>query len=132
METLVGHVVKNATVNTTKSDKKVVSFSIAVNDNYRAKGDSETKKIVRYFNCAYWISTAIAEHLTKGTLVELNGCINLNTWENMEGKTMASLSMHVNNIKLHNKSAGTKETDAKENNTAATTTADETGEDLPF
>lgn len=48
-------------------------------------GNSKTKKVIKYFNCAYWISTAIAEHLTKGILAELNGRINLNTWENMEG-----------------------------------------------
>ncbi len=133
METLVGHVVKNAEVRTTKNDKQVVNFSIAVNDSYKSKNDSEAKKVVRYFNCTYWINTTIAEYLTKGTLVELNGRINLNTWENMEGKPMASLSMHVNNIKLHSKGAAIKEADAKENNTAATTTAaNETGDDLPF
>lgn len=106
METLVGRLTKNAEVKTTKSDKQVVNFSIAVNDNYKAKNDSETKKVVRYFNCAYWINTTIAKHLTKGTLVELNGRIHLDTWENMDGKTMASLSMHVSNIKLHGKAKG--------------------------
>ena len=106
METLVGRLTKNAEARTTKNNKQVVNFSIAVNDNYKSKGDSETRKAVRYFNCAYWINTGIAGYLTKGTLVELNGRINLDSWENMEGKTMASLSMHVSNIKLHGKTKG--------------------------
>jgi single-strand DNA-binding protein len=106
METLVGRLTKNAEVRTTNNDKQVVNFSIAVNDNYKTKGDSETRKAVRYFNCTYWINTGIAEYLTKGTLVELNGRINLNSWKNMEGKTIASLSMHVSNIKLHGKTTG--------------------------
>ena len=127
METLVGRVVKNAEVRTTKNDKQVVNFSIAVNDSYKAKNNSEAKKVVRYFNCAYWINTTIAEHLTKGTLVELNGRINLDSWENMEGKTMASLSMHVNNIKLHGKGASKKE-EAQ----ATTTDTAAAGDDLPF
>ncbi len=130
METLVGRVVKNAEIRTTKNDKQVVNFSIAVNDSYKAKNDSEAKKVVRYFNCAYWINTTIAEHLIKGTLVELNGRINLDTWENMECKTIAALAMHVNNIKLHGKSTGKKEADTNESNTA--TAAGETGDDLPF
>ncbi len=128
METLVGRVVRNADVKTTKSDKQVVNFSIAVNDDYKTKG-GEAKKVVRYFNCAYWIGAGIAKHLTKGTLVELNGRIGLNTYENMEGKTVASLTMHVSNIKLHGKGA------AKNEATAQPTTAAlpaETNDDLPF
>ena len=130
---IAGRITNNATVHELKDGRQVVNFSIAVNDSYKSKNDSEAKKVVRYFNCAYWISTAIAEHLTKGTLVELNGRINLNIWKNMEGKTMASLSMHVNNIKLHSEGAAIKEADAKENNTAVTAAAaNETGDDLPF
>ena len=130
METLVGRLTKNAEVRTTKNDKQVVNFSIAVNDSYKSKNDSEAKKVVRYFNCAYWINTTIAEHLTKGTLVELSGRINLDTWENMEGKTMASLSMYVNNIKLHGKGAAKKQADANESNIA--TVVDDANSDLPF
>jgi single-strand DNA-binding protein len=55
METLVGRITKDAAVKTTKTDKQVVNFSIAVNDNYRPKG-GDSKKIVRYFNCAYWLT----------------------------------------------------------------------------
>lgn len=129
METLVGRITKNATVATTKSDKQVVNFSIAVNDNYKPKGSSEVKKIVRYLNCAYWLSAAIAKHLTKGTLVELNGRIHLNTYTNMEGKTVASLAMHVNNIKLHGspKGQGNKAAAAAQPAAAA-----EPVDDLPF
>ncbi len=131
METLVGRITKDAQVATIKSDKQVVNFSIAVNDNYKAK-DGEAKKVTRFFNCAYWISAAIAKHLVKGTLVELNGRIGLNTWENMEGKTIASLTMHVSNIKLHGKGAGKNEGGAAAANTTTATTANETNDDLPF
>ena len=130
METLVGRLTKNAEVRTTKNNKQVVNFSIAVNDNYKSKGDSETRKAVRYFNCAYWINTGIAGYLTKGTLVELNGRINLDTWENMEGKTIAALAMHVNNIKLHGKGADKKQTDTNKSNTSTAT--NDTNDDLPF
>lgn len=132
METLVGRITKDATVATTKSNKQVVNFSIAVNDYYRPKGSSETQKITRYFNCAYWISTKIAESLAKGALVELNGRIGLNTWENMEGKTTASLTMQVSNIKLHGKGAGKNEGGAGAASATTATTASEANDDLPF
>ena len=128
METLVGRVVKNAAVNTTKTDKQVVNFSIAVNDNYKPKGGTEVKK-VRFFNCAYWVATGIAQHLTKGALVELNGRIEVNQYVNMEGKTIASLAMHVNNIKLHGKGAGKNTTAAQP---AAAPVDTENTDDLPF
>lgn len=128
METLVGRVTRNAEVKTTKNDKQVVNFSIAVNDNYKSKG-GEAKEVVRYFNCAYWVATGIAKHLTRGTLVELNGRIGLNTYENMEGKTIASLTMHVNNIKLHGKGKGKSEA-AEQPATAALPA--EASDDLPF
>ncbi len=124
METLVGRVTKNAQVKTTKSEKKVVNFSIAVNDHYKPK-DGEAKKIVRYFNCAYWMGTGVADLLTKGALVELNGRIGADSFMGSEGNPITSLTMHVTNIKLHG-SAGTK------TGKASAATPAEPADDLPF
>lgn len=74
METTTGRVVANATVRTTKSDKEVTGFTIAINDSYRPK-DGERVTIPRYFECSYWRNAGLAEYLTKGTLVELHGRI---------------------------------------------------------
>ncbi len=131
MEILVGRVTKDAQVKTTKSGKEVVNFSIAVNDNYRPKGSSETKQVVRYFNCAYWLAAGIARHLTKGSLVEVNGRIDLNTYTNMEGKTIASLAMHVSNIKLHGSSKNGGRATAQVQAVAAVEHT-EPVDDLPF
>ena len=35
MNTIVGRITKNAEINTLKNDKKVVNFSIAINDSYK-------------------------------------------------------------------------------------------------
>ena len=106
-----------------------MNFSIAINENYKLKDSTEVKKVTTYFNCSYWISNHIAKVLTKGILVELNGRISVNTYVNSQGETKASLSFHVNNIKLHGKPANDKsilhepvEADANEKN----------GDDLPF
>jgi single-strand DNA-binding protein len=131
MEILVGRVTKDAQVRKTNGGKDVVNFSIAVNDNYKPKGSSETKEVVRYFNCAYWLAAGVAKHLTKGTLVELNGRIDLNTYTNMEGKTIASLAMHVNNIKLHSKAKNNGMATAP-TQAAAALEHTEPVDDLPF
>jgi single-strand DNA-binding protein len=53
--------------------------------------------------CAYWISSSIAAHLTKGTLVELSGRIGVEAWNNSQGEARAALRFHVSAIKLHSK-----------------------------
>ena len=122
---IVGRLTANAVVNEVKnSSRKVVNFNVAVNDRYRPK-DGEVKKFTTYFNCSYWLSSGIAEHLTKGSLVELSGRVSVNAWKNMEGEAKASLNFHVNNIKLHdkNKSVTVNETEPK---------AEPATDDLPF
>ena len=100
---IVGNLTRNATVNTVKSiERKVVNFSIAINDRYKKKS-GEVKEFTTYFNCDYWINPGIAEYLTKGTLVELNGRVSASAWNNTEGEAKASLNFHVNSIKLHSK-----------------------------
>ena len=107
---LVGRLTADAKVSTLKDERKVVNFSIAINDSYKPKGSELVTKITTFVNCSYWINTAIAEHLTKSTLVELSGRIGVNAWTNAEGEAKASLTFHVNSIKLHGKgNAASKE-----------------------
>ena len=124
---IIGRLTADAKVSTLKDDRKVVNFSVAVNDSYKPKGIEQPVKTVNYFNCSYWINAAIAEHLTKGTLVELYGRVSVNAWKNAEGEAKASLNFHVNNIKLHGKGNAEKKERIPE---AAEIT--EPIDDLPF
>ena len=113
-----------------KDERKVVNFSIAVNDYYKPK-NSEGVKVTTYVNCAYWISEKIAERLTKGSLVEVSGRIYLNAYIGADGHPKASLNCHVNNIKIH---AFGKSTAEAQGEAAPVTsgTAPEVTDDLPF
>ncbi|MGF2413131.1 MAG: single-stranded DNA-binding protein, partial [Ferruginibacter sp.] len=66
------------TVSETKAGKKVVNFSIAINDTYKTKGNDEVQKIVTYVNCSYWINPGVSAYLTKGSLVECSGRVGAN------------------------------------------------------
>ena len=123
---ITGRITKDAVVNATKNGREVVNFSIAINDSYRTKDSNEIKKVTTYVNCAYWISSSVAKHLTKGTLVELYGRIGVNTYISLQGEPKATLTFHVNNIKLLGK-ATYKEANAVHENNAA-----EPSDDLPF
>jgi len=90
----------DAKLSTLKDERQVVNFNVAINDSYKTK-DRELKKVTTYFQCSYWINPGIGQYLTKGTLVEMYGRIGVNAYKDMEGEPKASLTFHVNNIKLH-------------------------------
>jgi single-strand DNA-binding protein len=128
---IIGRVTADATVNETKAGKKVVNFSIAINDTYKTKDSSELQKITTYVNCAYWINVAIATYLTKGTLVECAGRIGVNAWTGKDGDAKATLTFHVNSIKLHGGNKGIV-VNAPVPATTAPAVIVEAGNDLPF
>jgi single-strand DNA-binding protein len=117
----------DAIVATVKEDKQVVNFSVALNDSYKPKG-GELKKIVTFYQCAYWINPKIAPFLKKGTIVEMDGRISVNVYKNMDGEPKASLNFHVSSIKMH---GGGKTTTAQPV-AVAEETAQGAADDLPF
>ncbi|SHH84514.1 single-stranded DNA-binding protein [Flavobacterium johnsoniae] len=97
---ITGRVTADASVQKVNNDKQVVNFSIAINDNYKPKGSTEVKEVVTYINCSYWLNTATAQWLKKGTLVQLFGRIGMNVYNNSEGMAVGTLTFHTNNIKI--------------------------------
>ena len=118
----------DAKISTLKNEKQVVNFNVAINDSYKAKGSNETTKIVTYVQCDYWVNPGIAQYLTKGSLVELQGRIGVNAYTGKDGEAKATLTFHVNTIKLHGKASAKDEAPVKENAAAILEPAD----DLPF
>jgi single-strand DNA-binding protein len=128
---IIGRITADAAVSETKAGKKVVNFSIAINDTYKTKGSDEVQKITTYVNCAYWINAGIAPYLTKGSLVECAGRIGVNAWTGKDGDAKATLTFHVNNIKLHGGNKGIVVTAPVPAVTAPAAKAEAT-DDLPF
>lgn len=131
---IIGRITADAVVSETKAGKKVVNFSIAINDTYKTKESTQVQKIVTYVNCSYWINPGVAAYLTKGSLVECAGRIGVNAWTNKEGEAKAGLTFHVNTVKLHGRpGGGGSATPAPVvPMTAAPTVVSEVAEDLPF
>lgn len=118
----IGRITKDASVTTLKDERKVVNFTIAINDRYKKKGTDTWEQIATYVNCAYWISTEVAKRLTKGSLVELTGRLYVNAYTDMKGDAKGSLNCHVNSITVHH----------QVKTTAAPVKTEEPAEDLPF
>ena len=118
----------DAKISTLKNDKQVVNFNVAINDSYKAKGSNEITKVVTYAQCDYWVNPGVAQYLTKGALVELHGRIGVNAYTGKDGEAKATLTFHVNTIKLHGSAGVKNETAVKTNAEAVVVAAD----DLPF
>lgn len=125
---VIGRITKNAVVKQLKDERRVVEFSIAVNDWYKPKGNPQGVKVSTFFNCSYWINPGIAERLKRGTLVELFGRAGVNVYSDMRGEAKGSLTFHVSNIKIHQLSK------IETNSTAvnASKSVTESVDDLPF
>lgn len=96
---ITGRVTADATVATTKSDKQVVNFNIAIAGGYKAK-TGEWIDQTEFVRCAYWIGTGIAKLLTKGTYVSLYGRISAQAWQGSDGEAKAALQFHTADIKF--------------------------------
>ena len=134
MNTIVGRITQNAKINILKNDKKVVNFSVAINDSYKTK-QGERKEQTTYYNCSYWINAKIAEYLIKGTLVELSGRISSSAWIGKDGEIKSGLNFHTSNIKLHGgkqKSESNSYPATNQQSVNDNPFSDETDDDLPF
>ena len=118
----------DAKISTLQNDRQVVNFSVAINDSYKAKGRNEPTKVVTYVQCDYWVNPGVAQYLTKGTLVELQGRVGVIAYIGKDGEAKATLTFHVNTIKLHGSAGAKNETAVKTNDETVAVPAD----DLPF
>ena len=118
----------DAKVSTLKNDRQVVNFSVAINDQYKVKGQEQPVKLVTYVQCAYWVNAAVAPFLSKGKLVELQGRIGVNAYKGNDGEAKATLTFHVNSIKLHGNAAAKPDTKVSTPSTTIVVPVD----DLPF
>ena len=122
---LIGRLTKDAVVSQLKEERQVVNFTLAVNDGYKQKGSDTWVEQTTYFNCAYWVSTKIAERLKKGCLIEISGRLYVSAYKDMQGEAKGSINCHVSTIKVHQQmknNADKVETETKEKAT----------DDLPF
>jgi len=130
MNTIVGRITRNAEIRETSNNKKVVNFSVAINESYKNK-QGERIEQTTFYNCSYWINTKIAEFLIKGALVELLGRISANAWTGKDGEIHSGLNFHTSKIKLHGSSHKRTET-IKGTAHSNSIVEQETEEDLPF
>ena len=123
---LTGRLTADAKVSEVKSGKKVVNFSIAINDSYKPK-DGERVELTTYVECAYWINPKVGDYLKKGLLVQLGGRMGSRAYMNKDGEPKSSLTCTIANLKFL---GGASSTSATTTNKAENNAPDD--DDLPF
>ena len=117
---LIGRLTKDAVVAQLKDERKVVNFSLAVNDYYRPKNSDKGVTVTTFVQCAYWLSPKIAEWLKKGSLIEIMGRLTVNAYTDIQGEAKGTLNCHVDSIKIHQQvKTETVKTESKKKEPAA-------------
>ncbi len=107
---IIGRITKDAVVRTIKkTNRTVVSFTIAINDYYKSKDAEKGIKTTTYIDCSYWLSSTVAKFLVQGALVEVHGRIYATAYMSKQNEPKASINCHVNSFKIHGPTTKKKE-----------------------
>jgi len=92
--TLIGNLVRDPELRTTKDGIPVCAFTIAVN--------RERDKGADFFRVTTWRGLAenCAKYLAKGSKVGVVGAVSLNTYDGRDGKTHASIEINATEVEF--------------------------------
>ena len=96
---IIGNLGKDCVVNTVNG-KNVINFTVAHTEKYRdSQGNNQEK--TTWVDCAYWTDkTAVAQYLTKGKQVFVEGQPEARSFQRNDGTPGASLSLRVREVQL--------------------------------
>lgn len=120
---LLGRLTKDAEIKTINEDKKVATFSLAVNRRLKKEGEPEAD----FINCVAWNKTAelIEKYITKGRQIAVSGRLNTRSYEDKEGSKRYVTEVIVDEIDFADSKKEEKPEEQQEFFTGET-------DDLPF
>lgn len=133
---LVGHLTRDPDVKKTQSGLSVATFTVAC--DRRFSGDKGQDKQTDFINCVAWRQSAdfLGQYAHKGAIIGVDGRLQIDTYDDKEGKRVYKTSVQCDNIKLISGYGKQTET-AKENQcysveVEADSTLEISSDDLPF
>ena len=111
--TISGNLTKNAELKETAGGTAVLAFSVAVNDS-RKNAQGKWEQFPNYVDCYLFgaRATALANHLTKGTKVFVDGKLRWSQWEK-NGEKRSKLEVIVDEIEFSKAEAKPPKVEAK-------------------
>lgn len=124
--TVIGNLTADAEVKDV-SNRKAINMSVAVNEKYKSPSGEKMEKTF-FYNCTIWreSNVAVAEFLTKGTKVFIEGTPEIEIYKTKQGETKGDIKIIVQNLELigGGSARNTQSTDAG--------TSKKKDSDLPF
>lgn len=97
---IIGNVTKDAEVRAFEGGRSVINFDVAVNDRYKDKNGQKVER-VHYIKCAIWReNTSIAQYITKGIKIFVEGQPDVDCYVNKEGKAVGSVKINVREVEF--------------------------------
>ena len=127
---IIGRLGKDCVVNTV-GGKNVINFSAAHSEKYKDSQGNQQEKTT-WVDCAYWTDrTALAQYLTKGTQVYVEGTPEIRTFTRQDGTAGASLSLRVRDVQLLGSSRDGNSSNAPSYSNTASSAAPVTNNSIP-
>ena len=98
-----GNLTRNAELRATSSGMSILSFGVAVNDRRKNSQTGEWENYPNYIDCTIFgrRADALAQYLTKGLKVTIEGKLHYSSWEDRNGGGKRSkLDVTVDEIEL--------------------------------
>ncbi len=112
-----GNLTRDGEIRNTQSGTSVLNIGVAVNDRIRNATSGEWEDYPNYVNCVLFgkRADAIAQYLTKGTKVVIEGKLRWSQWTDNDGKNRNKLEVIVDEIEFmsrNNSGGGAAQPDA--------------------
>jgi len=126
---IIGNVTKDAEVRSFDGGRSVINFDVAVNERYKDKNGQKQER-TSYVRCAMWREiTTIAQYITKGTKLYVEGSPDADAYINKEGKAVGNLKINVREVEFL---GGAKKTDSGAGSSSEDVPSQSAHDDLPF
>ena len=135
---IMGRLTTDPELKLTESQISVVSFTVAVDDNYVKSGE---ERKCSFIDCVAWRNTAdfITKHFHKGSMIAINGEIKTRNWEDKNGNKRKVTEIQVVNAHFCGEKVEKKTTEIEREAPEPTVTYDPPSmyevpddDDLPF
>ena len=99
---VAGNLTRNAELKQTSSGKSVLHFSVAVNDRAKNNQTGEWEDKPNFVPCVMFgnRAQAVAQYLTKGTKVSVQGKLHYSSWQGNDGKNRSKLEVMVDELEF--------------------------------
>src|ERR1700723_3646218 len=97
---LVGHLGRDAETKFTPGGAAVTKFSVATNRRWKDKESGEWKEETDWSNVTLWRSENLANYLTKGKQVYVEGRLQTRSYEDKDGKKVYATDVVADDVIL--------------------------------